>query len=676
MQYTYNDKCLMKDGQPWFPIMGEIHYSRVPRRHWKRSLERMKSLGVNVVSTYSFWNHHEEIQGEYEFTKNKNLREFVKEVERIGLKLFLRIGPWCHGEVRYGGLPDWIIEAEYEERTNDERYLNQVRTYYQKIFSQVEGLFLKDGGPIIGIQIENEYGHAGGLCGEEGEQHMRTLTKMAKEIGYDVPFYTATGWGGAVTGGLLPVMGGYCEAPWDQSTEVIEPSKNYLFSHERNDQNIGSDYGIGYGTTFDMTKFPYLTAELGGGLQVTYHRRPIATSKDIGAMSVAKLGSGVVLLGYYMFHGGTNPVGRLSTLEESKATGAPNDYPVLNYDFQGPISQYGDVSETGKEIKCLAYFLQAYGKDLCQMPAYIPEGNPCQSTEVERLRWSVRHNGESGFLFVNNYQKGQKMQAHIWGERPINIGNNEIKFPHIHVLENTYFIYPLCLKVGKGMIKYITATPLTRSFAYGWEFFYAENKEDVVMEIGGTVECEKIIVLDRREALNSWLCKDILYVVDQDRSMIIQEEKAVVLYQRQETKVRCYGNTICERTYFYPKVEKAKIDIEEIEEKYHNTYLLNLEYADDVYDTHLLIDYSGNEALLYCKEQLVADQYYYGETWEISLESLGYPKQLRLVIKPLLENDAIYLEKTLMYKNGRACELCNIAIEYVQRIEIIEVSDV
>lgn len=89
-----------------------------------------------------------------------------------------------------------------------------------------------------------------------------------------------------MTGGLIPVMGGYCEAPWDQRLTEIEPSGNYIFTHERNNHNIGSDYGFGEGITFDISKFPYLTAELGGGLQVTHHRRPIAHFKDIGAMSV------------------------------------------------------------------------------------------------------------------------------------------------------------------------------------------------------------------------------------------------------------------------------------------------------------------------------------------------------------------------------------------------------
>mgnify|MGYP007098704261 FL=1 len=108
---------------------------------------------------------------------------------------------------------------------------------------------------------------------------MRTLTAMAREIGFDLPLCTATGWGGAATGGLLPVMGGYCEAPWDQRITEIEPNTNYVFSHIRNDALIASDHHVDDTVTFNQDDFPYLTAELGGGLQVTKHRRPIVSGK-------------------------------------------------------------------------------------------------------------------------------------------------------------------------------------------------------------------------------------------------------------------------------------------------------------------------------------------------------------------------------------------------------------
>ena len=293
MNYTFDNISLMRDGVRWFPVMGEIHYSRYPEEYWKEALLKMKAGGVDIVSSYVIWIHHEEIENEWDWTGVRNLRKFVQTVSECGLTMFLRVGPWVHAEVRNGGFPDWLCEkCGNKTRTNDEAYFAEVQKYFSAIFDQVKDLMHKDGGPIIGIQVENEFGHCGGLCGPEGEKHMKRLTKMLRDTGFDVPYWTATGWGGAVTAGLLPVMGGYCDAPWDQRPTEIEPSGNFVFTHERNDHAIGSDFGLGEGITFNMEDFPYLTAELGGGLQVTYKRRPVPTAKDIAAMSVVTMGSG------------------------------------------------------------------------------------------------------------------------------------------------------------------------------------------------------------------------------------------------------------------------------------------------------------------------------------------------------------------------------------------------
>ena len=315
-EYSYCRDYLIKNGKPWFPVMGEMHYSRYRKEWWEESLRKIKAGGVSVVSAYVIWIHHEEEENVIDFVGCRDIGTFVRLCRKVGLSVFLRIGPFVHGEVRNGGFPDWIIEREKEGmaiRCNNEEYLGYVRRFWKKVYAQVDGCMEKDGGPVIGIQIENEYGHVGGLQGPEGEAHIRTLTAMAKEIGFDVPLYTATGWGGACIGDLLPVMGGYCEAPWDQRTCEIEPNANFVFSHTRNDALIACDHHVENANSYNEEDFPFLTAELGGGLQVTMHRRPVAKGCDVGAMSTVKMGSGAGLLGYYMYHGGSNPKGKLST---------------------------------------------------------------------------------------------------------------------------------------------------------------------------------------------------------------------------------------------------------------------------------------------------------------------------------------------------------------------------
>lgn len=518
---SYNEQFITADGRPWFPVMGEMHFSRYPRQHWEEELYKMKAGGLDIVSLYTIWIHHEEIEGEFDFTGDRDLRAFLNEIQKTGLYCILRIGPWAHGEARNGGFPDWLLAKEKEEgfrtRTDDEGYLKYARRFYEKIFEQAKGLFLKDGGPIIGIQIENEYGHVGGQTGEAGEQHMRTLQNLAKEIGFDVPLWTATGWGGAVTGGMIPVMGGYCEAPWDQRLEEIEPSGNYVFTKERNDHNIGSDHGLGFGITFDMDKFPYLTAELGGGLQVTDHRRPIATGPDVGAMSMAKMGSGCNLLGYYMYHGGTNPQGRKTTLMESRETGYPNDLPVLSYDFNAPLKEYGQITDNFREIKILAMFAHDFDQEFCQMP-YIPqEGNPIDPSDLKSLRTAVRsheilYNGEkiqSGFLFVNNYQRHYVMADHEEVKLKAMDADGKLiaEFPKkVTILDEDFFFYPFNMKIGeKALIKSAYATPLCilHGAADGKDayVFYRNGSAEASFDIEGDLDGNKILLISREDAL-------------------------------------------------------------------------------------------------------------------------------------------------------------------------------
>ncbi len=347
-QYTYNSDYLTRDGRAWFPVMGEMHFTRYREELWEESLRKMKAGGVNIVSTYMIWIHHEEEEGIFDFSGCRNVRRFVELCGKVGLLVCLRLGPWVHGEVRNGGFPDWVVkkgEEGVELRSNDETYMAYVRRYWSKVSEQVQGLMLKDGGPVMAMQLENEYGHVGGFRGEKGEAHMRALMALAKEVGLEVPIYTATGWGGAVIGDCIPVMGGYCDAPWEQSVEELSANTNYIISHMRNDALIACDHHVEDAITFDESRFPYLTAELGGGMQVTSHRRPVATGPDIGAMSTTKLASGVALLGYYMYHGGSNPEGKLSTLQESRDTGYLNNLPEINYDFNAPIRQYGTISD-------------------------------------------------------------------------------------------------------------------------------------------------------------------------------------------------------------------------------------------------------------------------------------------------------------------------------------------
>lgn len=469
MELVVNSRWITRNGKPWIPVMGEFHFSRFPREDWAESLGKMRAGGVNIVATYLFWIHHEEEEGQFRFDGDRDVGAFVRTCAEQGLEVMLRIGPWAHGECRNGGFPDWLLKKPYDIRSNTPEYLELVRRLFEAIHSQVAGMMFKDGGPVIGIQLENEFGHCGGLHGEEGYQHIRNLKRIARDIGFEVPFYTTTGWGGGIVvdGETLPVLGGYADAPWAQHVEPLPPSDMFLFAPLVADTGIGTDLSEGqaHHFTYDVQANPYFTAELGGGLQVTHHRRPVVEAMDVEAMTLVKLGCGANLLGYYMYHGGTNPIGELSTLQESRATGYANDLPEWSYDFQAPLGEYGQVRQSWKQLRLLHLFLQSYGARLAAMPYSLPEVNVRDAGDLDGLRVSVRGREGSGFLFVNRHQRGETlsdMQEVVFSIETPAAGNTPLLFPKTPLRAGQAHIWPFNMDLDGVVLCSATAQPLCR----------------------------------------------------------------------------------------------------------------------------------------------------------------------------------------------------------------------
>lgn len=461
---TMDSDSLLLNGKPWTPVMGELHYARVPADEWREELLKMKAGGVDIVSTYVFWIHHEEIEGQFDWSGSRDLRRFVQTCQEAGLKVFVRCGPWDHGEVRNGGFPDWLLKKGWKLRSDDTNYLNKVKILYGEIAKQLNGLFWKDGGPVIGIQFENEY--------KGPATHLLTLKRIGRDAGLDAPIYTRTGWdtpsGRMPFGELIPLYGVYAEGFWDR---VLTPMpagywKGFQFSKFRVDDATYS--GIpGHGGSPDppdADDYPYLTCEIGGGMMNSYHRRILFNPKDAEATTLVKLGSGSTLLGYYMYHGGVNPEGKLTTLMESQATKFWNDMPVKNYDFQAPLGQYGQVREQYHLLRRIHLFLHEWGSALADMPPTLPDELPRGKDDFDTLRWSVRSDGRSGFVFVNNYERLQEMPPKSNVRFVINLPSGPLTFPQIPVTIPTdaCLIWPFNFDLGKGVeLAWATAQPLT-----------------------------------------------------------------------------------------------------------------------------------------------------------------------------------------------------------------------
>ena len=457
-----NSLYFIKNGKPWFPVMGEFHFSRYPKQQWEESILKMKAAGIDVIATYIFWIYHEEEESKWNWEGNDDLRYFASLCAKHHVFLFARIGPWCHGEVRNGGFPDWLLKQS-KTRSNDSAYLGYVTKFFAQIHQQLKGFYFKDGGPIIGAQMENEFR----FNNPKGQAHILTLKKIATSAGIDVPYYTATGWPGSdiKQTELVPVWGGYPEAPWDKRTTKLPLSENYSFGPLRSDPTIGNDL---LGTHADTTnysgyRYPYATAEMGGGIQITYHRRPIIEPVDVTALAYTKTGSGANLMGYYMFHGGSNAIGKLSTLQESKATKYPNDYPIINYDFQSPIGEWGQLRPSYRSFKIFHSFLNNFGERLATYHAFFPNQKASGPADSQTLRWSVRAADGKGFVFISNFQRQLKMkpmenvqlQIKMKDGKTLNIPEQPVTIP-----PDAQIIWPFNLDLAGVNLQYATAQPL------------------------------------------------------------------------------------------------------------------------------------------------------------------------------------------------------------------------
>lgn len=438
----FNSYYMLRDGKPFIPVTGEFHYFRFPNEYWEQELLKIKAGGVNTITSYVMWNYHEEKEGVFDWSGDKNLRKFVELCKKHGLDVIIRIGPFCHSEMRNGGFPDWLYGREFQIRTDDPVYLKYVDRFYTEIARQVEWLFYKDGGPIVGIQIENELQHSSAPWGiatypgqprestvasydEEltqvgvsvqkvltphagrGVGHLRTLKRMAEGKGMVAPWYTVTGWGNAafLDNEAIPVGASY---PYPFGAKNPRPSWFYLFK----DIQADPDYSP---VRYDGNRYPAMTAELGPGGSSIYTQRPRVPALSTEALVVRCLGSGMNGIGYYIYHGGITPKKRDGFYMSEEPMGVPK----MSYDWYSPIGEYGIPKDSYRNLRLLNVFINDFDSMLAPMRVVLPEGyDTLAPSNDATLRYAVREKGGSGFVFMTNFQDHSSRQD----QRGISIG--------------------------------------------------------------------------------------------------------------------------------------------------------------------------------------------------------------------------------------------------------------
>ena len=455
-------RYLELDGRPWLPVMGEFHYSRYPESEWETELRKMRAGGIDIVASYVFWNHHEAIEGQFDWSGQRDLQRFVSLAQRVGLYFYLRPGPWVHAESRHGGFPDWLL-ATGELRCNDPGYLARVARWYGAIGEQLRGLMWCDGGPVIGVQLENEYDRTGPGAGAE---HIAELKRLAIAAGLTVPLYTVTGWPtlDIPPRDVVPVSGAYPDGFWSGESGPLPPSGVFLFNTSRAIGEMGNVGGTPATAQIDKQHYPFFLAEAGGGMHVSYHRRPVITADDVAATCLVQIGSGATLYGYYMYHGGTNPTGPSGRLNETQASGYPNDVPVLAYDFRAPLGQYGQMRESYGRQRTLHLFLAAFGEELATMDAALASNADSDPSNRQQLRVAARGAGRSGFVFVNNHVRHHPMPDFAGVQLRVAVDNEVMDVPSspVTIPSGAYFIWPIGQRIGAAMLRSATVQPLTR----------------------------------------------------------------------------------------------------------------------------------------------------------------------------------------------------------------------
>lgn len=687
-----NSYYMSVGGKPVIPVMGEFHYSRYPECQWEEEILKMKAGGVTVIPTYVFWSIHEEKEGVFNWEGNRNLRKFLSLCQKHNMWTVVRIGPFCHGEIRNGGLPDWLFAKLLEIRSNDANYLKYVKRLYEEIGRQLEGLYYKDGGTIIGTQIENEHQHSAAPWGitypgepkdmtsatydanitmigvsvqdkkittaDLGDLHMKTLKKMAEEAGIQTPLYTATGWGNAAVIGeeAIPVTAAYTYPFW------AKPGMSPFCMFKDIQKN--PDYAP---VRYDTEKYPSFCAEMGVGIQMIYTRRPIVTAKAAEALMVRTLGSGANGIGYYMYHGGSTPkMGPTAFFSDE-----PMGMPKISYDFQAPLGEFGLEHGSYRALRLLHLFLNDFSSQLAPMETVLPKGYEQMTPDNrETLRYAARVKGKSGFVFMVNFQDHDTARV---DQKDLclrlKFADETLRIPSqgtFTLPKDESLILPFNFQMEDALLKYATAQLLLKLDDKGMDHYFffvpggirpkfvfdkttvagkhcytpeAGLKSTFMVKTSGGKRF-KVTTLTREQALNACKVDGKLLITS---SMVLPEAGRVRLLNMGDPVFRYVE---------YPSAKGFKEQMKEVpsvQPEYTfrkvGSRRLAVRFSGKEYpqvnDYFLQLDYTGDVAMAFLKGELVLDHFYYGAPWKISLKRFQQEltdEELSFYIRPLWKN--------------------------------------
>ncbi len=310
---------------------GEMHYARVPKEYWRHRLKMMRAMGLNAVATYVFWNYHHPTPTSWDFTtENHNIREFIKTAQEEGLFVILRPGPYACAEWDFGGYPWWLQQnKDLVIRANNPAFIDSCKTYINKLYAEVKDLQASQGGPVIMVQVENEFGSYADQRKDipltEHRAYNQAIYGLLKSSGFTGPFFTSDGsWlfeGGSIPG-VLPTANGEGN---------IDNLKNAVNKYHDN-------------------KGPYMVAEYYPGWLDHWGEPFVKINTQDVVKQLRTYLENKVHFNIYMVHGGTN-------FGYTAGANFNADHPIqpdiTSYDYDAPINEAGHATEKYLAIRKL-----------------------------------------------------------------------------------------------------------------------------------------------------------------------------------------------------------------------------------------------------------------------------------------------------------------------------------
>ena len=305
------------NGRPFKILSGAIHYFRVAPTDWYHSLYNLKALGFNTVETYVPWNLHEPRKGEYHFDGILDLEKFLLTAQELGLYAIVRPSPYICAEWEFGGFPAWLLNESTRIRSNEVVYSNHVADYYDVLMKKIVPHQLSNGGNILMVQIENEYGSYG-----EDKDYLRSIHNLMCERGITVPFFTSDGpWRATLRAGSMIdedilVTGNF----GSKAKENFDSMQKFFDEHDKKWPLMCMEFWDGW---FNRWKEPII------------QRDPHELAEAV--REVLDQGS----INLYMFHGGTN----FGFMNGCSARGVIDLPQITSYDYGAPLNEEGNQTE-------------------------------------------------------------------------------------------------------------------------------------------------------------------------------------------------------------------------------------------------------------------------------------------------------------------------------------------